>query len=188
MYVSTRHFALTDEEIIRQILPNHPKQCFESLYNRYVRKVYKRCFSMTHDSEKAEDFTQDIFLKVFDKLGAFQQMSSFSTWLYSISFNYCADQLRISKRLPFTPMDTTYGYDLAGSDEEQLLEETLWLMRLAMGTLSVNERTFLKLKYEDDLSIDEIAVLYKLNASAVKMRLKRSREKIKRLHDRLSNG
>ncbi|WP_460911673.1 hypothetical protein [Spirosoma areae] len=45
--------SLTDEETIRQILPSHPNQCFETLYNRYVSKVYRRCLSMTKDSEKA---------------------------------------------------------------------------------------------------------------------------------------
>eukprot|EP01031_Cornospumella_fuschlensis_P015460 gene15460-18893_t len=74
--------SLTDEEMIRNYLTSQPNQCFETLYNRYVNKVYRRCLSMTKDSEKAEDFTQDIFLKVFSKLDAFQERSTFSTWLY----------------------------------------------------------------------------------------------------------
>ena len=78
---------LTDEETIRHYLPDQPDQCFDALYKRYVGKVYKRCLSMTKDSEQAQDFTQDIFLKVFSKLEAFQQRSTFSTWLYSIAYN-----------------------------------------------------------------------------------------------------
>ena len=96
---------LTDEEMIRRYLPTKTNQCFETLYNRYVTKVYRRCLSMTNDTEKAEDFTQDIFLKVFDKLDDFQQRSSFATWLYSISYNYCADQLRLAKRFQTTYLE-----------------------------------------------------------------------------------
>ena len=177
---------MTDEEIIYQVLPSQPNQGFESLYNRYVSKVYGRCLSMTKDSEIAQDFTQDIFLKVFNKLEDFQQRSSFSTWLYSISYNYCADQLRLNKRLPTTSIDTILQLDIPDWQESHLHEETLHLVKRAMEMLSTQERALLRLKYEDGLSIEEIAHLYGLKSSAVKMRLKRSREKIQRLHNQLS--
>ncbi|WP_026308799.1 RNA polymerase sigma factor [Spirosoma spitsbergense] len=173
--------ALTDEEAIRQYLPDQSNQCFEILYKRYVGKVYQRCLSMTHDTEKAEDFTHDIFIKVFNKLEAFEQRSSFSTWLYSVSFNYCADQLRIAKRFSTTSLDFNNEWDKADSLDDQLHEETLQLMQQAMTSLSAKERSLLRLKYEDGLSIDEIAQTLDLSPSAVKMRLKRSRDKIQSL-------
>lgn len=173
--------SLTDEEMIRRYLPTNTNQCFETLYNRYVNKVYRRCLSMTNDTGKAEDFTQDIFLKVFDKLDGFQQRSSFSTWLYSISYNYCADQLRLAKRYPLTTLDESHEQNDYHALESQLYEDTLQIMQQAMGTLSGSERTILRLKYEDGLSIEEIARLYGLKVSAVKMRLKRSREKLQGL-------
>ncbi|MVM34567.1 sigma-70 family RNA polymerase sigma factor [Spirosoma sp. HMF4905] len=176
------YVALSDEETIRQLLPSQPNQCFETLYSRYVNKVYQRCLSMTKDADQAQDFTQDIFLKVFNKLDAFQERSSFSTWLYSISYNYCADQLRIAKRLPTTSWEEEgMGHNMADVEENQLHEETLQVVQQAMTTLSVEERTLLRLKYEDGMSIEELAQLYDLKPSAVKMRLKRSREKVKSL-------
>ena len=191
MYRSTqtRSFAsLTDEEIIRQVLPSQPNQCFESLYNRYVGKVYQRCLSMTKDSETAQDFTQDIFMKVFDKLPAFQERSRFSTWLYSVSYNYCADQLRLGKRLPLSSLETSLGHEPADSQEDYLQEETLRVVKRAMQTLTTEERQLLRLKYEDGLRIEEIADLCELNVSTVKMRLKRSRDKIQRLSSQQLNS
>ena len=172
---------LSDEEVIRHYLPTRPDHCFEALYNRYVKKVYRRCLSMTNDSSQAEDFTHDIFIKVFHKLDDFQQKSSFSTWLYSISYNYCADQLRLSKRLPTTVLEEHIDWCSSDSVEAQLREETLQVMKIAMEKLSAQERSLLRLKYEDGLSIEEIAQMYELKESAVKMRLKRCREKIQRL-------
>ena len=137
---------------------------------------------MTKDADQAQDFTQDIFLKVFNKLDAFQERSSFSTWLYSISYNYCADQLRLAKRLPTTSWEQeSPGHNQADTQEAYLHEETLLVVRQAMETLSSAERALLRLKYEDGMSIEEIAQLYDLKPSAVKMRLKRSREKIQQL-------
>ena len=179
--------TLTDEEMIRQYLTSSPNQCFEALYNRYVKKVYRRCLSMTQDTAKAEDFTHDIFLKVFNKLDCFQERSTFSTWLYSISYNYCLDQLRLAKRLNTVTIDNSSEYDMPESEEALLREETMQLVKRAMETLSAEETALLRLKYEDDLSIDAIATLYGINASAVKMRLKRSRDKIHRLYEKEYN-
>lgn len=174
--------ALTDEELIRQFLPSQPNQCFETLYNRYVSKVYRRCLSMTKNTEKAEDFTHDIFLKVFNKLDAFQERSSFSTWLYSIAFNYCSDQIRLAKRLTFSTIDELIEQNIPDSMDAQLHEETLLLVKKAMNTLTIQDQTLLQLKYEEGMRVDQIAQTYNITISAVKMRLKRSREKVHKVY------
>ncbi len=176
---------LSDEETIRQYLSSQPSQCFETLYNRYVNKVYRRCLSMTKDPLKAEDFTHDIFLKVFHKLDAFQERSSFSTWLYSIAYNYCSDQIRLSRRLNVTGMDDDFSHDIPEVKEGHLHEESLQLVNQAMETLSINEQSILRLKYEDGLSIAAIAQTCNLKESTVKMRLKRSRDKVHKLCEKM---
>ena len=175
---------LTDEEMIRQYLNSHPQKCFETLYSRYVNKVYRRCLSMTKSTEQAEDFTHDIFLKAFTKLNAFQERSSFSTWLYSIAYNYCSDQLRRGKRFTFSSVDEGLKQDIADERETSLHEETALFVKLAISTLSATEQALLQLKYEQNMSIDEIAQIHQLTPSAVKMRLKRSRDKIYQLYNR----
>lgn len=172
---------LTDEALIQSVYPEQPRQCLESLYNRYVGKVYHQCLLMTKNREKAQDFTQDIFIKVFYKLGAFQQRSSFSTWLYSVSYNYCADQLRLNKRLLFTSLSTTLEPEPAEMEKECEELEPENIVKRAMEKLVAEDQKLLRLKYEQGLRIDEIAQLYKINVSAVKMRLKRSRQKLQRL-------
>lgn len=174
---------LTDEALIREYMPKHPNQCFETLYNRYATKVYRQCLSITKDTDSAHDFTHDIFIKMFSKLDTFHERSSFSTWLYAITFNYCAGQLRLAKRLPFTPLDDTTGRDtyITELQEPQQQEQSLQIMKQAMASLSTNEQTLLKLKYEQGMRVEDIAQLYKLKVSTVKMRIKRSRDKVSRL-------
>lgn len=180
--------TITDEEMIRQFLPGQPNHCFETLYNRYVNKVYRQCLSMTKDSEKAQDFTHDIFIKVFDKLDAFQQRSSFSSWIYSIAYNYCADQIRLARRLTTTTLDEELGQHLSESREAEVHEEAMLLVKRAMDSLSPEEQILLRLKYEEGLPIGEIARQYNLTTSAVKMRLKRSRTKIEQFYTRQQAG
>ena len=178
---SSKITFVSDEEMIRRYFSNHPEQCFEALYKRYVNKVYRRCLSMVKDPLKAEDFTHDIFLKVFNKLNAFQERSNFSTWLYSVAFNYCADQIRLAKRLPMMRMEDGFDYAATDTSDEQLQEEAIQLVNMALAKLSDSEKTLLHFKYEDGLSIASIANICSLKESTVKMRLKRSREKIHRL-------
>ncbi|QMW06796.1 RNA polymerase sigma factor [Spirosoma foliorum] len=168
----------TDEEVILQLFTSEPRQCFDMLYKRYFNKVYRRCLSMTRNHELAQDFTHDIFLKVFSKLDAFQQRSSFSTWLYAISYNYCSDQLRLAKRLQVDSLDNLLKQEVPALEANQLEDELVQLVRQAMQTLSAKDRALLQLKYEDGLTVEEIARLYSIKGCAVKMRLRRSRERM----------
>ncbi|QHV96338.1 RNA polymerase sigma factor [Spirosoma endbachense] len=154
---------------------------FETLYTQYAEKVYQKCLSMTKDSEAAQDFTQEIFIKVFSKLDTFKQNSAPATWLYSIAHNYCLDQIRISKRMNW--QDLPEGLELA---EESVVsdEQQLQAMEQLLDTLSVEEATLLRLKYEQGLSISQISQQLNLNESAIKMRLKRSRDKLNQLFGR----
>lgn len=173
---------LSDEETIRQYFVGEPKHCFETLYNRYVNKVYRQCLSMTQDTDKAQDFTHDIFIKVFDKLEAFQQRSTFSTWIYAIANNYCADQLRLAKRLTTTALNEEHERSVPDCRESALHEETMQSVKRALDSLSSEEQTFLRLKYEEGVSLEEMARMYNLKISAVKMRLKRSKAKIQQFY------
>lgn len=181
-----KRISSTANQLLRQHSRISSPDTFEALYKQYVNKVYRKCLSMTKDADMAQDYTQDIFIKAFEKFDSFQNRSTFSTWLYSISYNYCADQLRLAKRLPTTAwVPENVAHDIPDIPDDYLHEESLKLVRQSMEKLSVKERTLLRLKYEDGLTIDEIADLYALKPSAVKMRLKRSREKIQILCARL---
>ncbi|WP_461140142.1 RNA polymerase sigma factor [Spirosoma pomorum] len=173
---------LADEQLVACYQQTSNEDCFETLYQRYVSKVYQKCLSMTKDTDLAEDYTQDIFLKVFNKIDSFQERSKFSTWLYSISHHYCLDQIRIGKRMVHESWSETLQDQLPDEPEENNLAVRLSdLGKLLEGTPS-EEVSLLQMKYEQNLSIKEIAQLHQLSESAVKMRLKRTRDKLYERH------
>jgi len=172
---------LNDEELIRYYLPISPDVCFETLYKRYVSKVYRRCLSLTKNVEKAEDYTQDIFIRTFARLDRFEERSSFSTWLYSISFNYCLEQIKWSNRFALTSLDETLLDQYADVDEYTSQEEQVRHLAKAMNTLSNQDADLLRMKYQQGLAIGQIAQVLDLKESAVKMRLKRSRDRVRQL-------
>ncbi len=172
---------LSDEEIIRQYLHSNFTGCFENLYNRYVQKVYKQCFSITKNSAQAQDFTHDIFIRIFSRLDSFQGRSTFSTWLYTISYNYCLDQLKRAKRLTTTYLSDEAEYYYTTTDDAEKTESHLQQLSHVMKTIAPQEAMMLKLKYQDGLPVSQIGQQLNLKESAVKMRLKRSRNKVRQL-------
>ncbi|GAB2519071.1 RNA polymerase sigma factor [Spirosoma aerophilum] len=174
---------VSDEDMIRQYLSSNSTVCFESLYNRYVGKVYKQCFSMTKDSEQAQDFTHDIFIRVFAHLDRFQQRSSFSTWLYSVSYNYCLDQLKRAKRLTMSELTDDIDYYCTSTEDAEKVDYELQQLAKVMKKISPQDATVLRMKYQDGLPLSQIGQQLNLKESAVKMRLKRSRNKVRQMYN-----
>ena len=174
--------ALTDEELIRFYFRNQPSYCFGILYTRYYQTIYKQCLRLTRNVEQAQDFSQDVFIKVFHKLGSFQERSRFTTWLYSIAHNYCRDQIRLVERLPTIAINEYLEMTLIDKTEMLSQPEVVSQFSFAIDSLSEAEQTLIRLKYEQELSLKELASLSGLSLSAVKMRLKRSRDKMHRCY------
>ena len=85
------------KELVREYVSTQKNFYFEEIYDRYSKKVYRKCFSFTRDTAKAEDLAHDIFLRVITKIGTFKGGARFSTWLYCITYNYCMDNIRKAK-------------------------------------------------------------------------------------------
>ncbi|NJM78503.1 MAG: sigma-70 family RNA polymerase sigma factor [Flavobacterium sp.] len=84
---------LTDDELVKKITKSNNTIYFGHLYDRYETKVYNKCYSFVHNVDEAKDLTQDVFLQVFIKLKTFSFKSKFSTWLYSVTYNFCVNYL-----------------------------------------------------------------------------------------------
>ena len=172
----------SDEELVKLFVETQENKYFEKLYERYSTKVYHKCISFVKDNSKAEDLTHDIFLKLIFKLGTFKEDAKFSTWLYSITYNHCMDQLRNNKKRGEIVMEemaeVSDDVDLNNLfDGEDVETKNL---KTALDQLTVDEKGVLFMKYMDDLSIREIATIFDITESAVKMRLLRSREKLRK--------
>ena len=172
---------ISDEELVRLYVESQRNSYFEELYDRYSDKVYRKCVSFVKNQAQAEDYTHDIFLRLVLKIGSFKENSKFSTWLYSITYNYCMDQLRIAKRHGEVAMADNFDFE-EEVDDKELLEIQSHDLNKALDKISAEEKAILLMKYQDDFSIKEIADTFNLTESAVKMRLMRTKEKVKKLY------
>ncbi|ARK10021.1 sigma-70 family RNA polymerase sigma factor [Fibrella sp. ES10-3-2-2] len=172
---------LTDEELVQLYLSTQRNSYFEALYTRYCDKVFRKCLSFTKNRERAEDFTHDIFIRVVTKLGSFREQAKFSTWLYSVTYNYCMDQLRSPKHKEVYSDDFYETLsDYTDGEDADIAEMEAQRLNQALDYLTPDERGLLMMKYQDEISIREIADGQQLTESAVKMRLMRAKEKLRR--------
>ncbi len=172
----------SDEELVRLYVETQRNTYFERLYERYCDKVYRKCLSFTKDPVRAEDLTHDIFMKLVVKLSSFREQAKFSTWLYSITYNYCTDQLRSHQLRREVYVDDNWERLDVESDDglSDMAEMEALQLERALKQLAPEEQTMLLMKYQDDISIRDIAAINGLTESAVKMRLKRSRDKLRK--------
>lgn len=75
------------------------ENAFRELFNGYVGRIYAFCLRLSADEHLAEELTQEVFIKAWEKIQTFQFISKFSTWLHSIAMNEFLMQKRASKRL-----------------------------------------------------------------------------------------
>ncbi|MFN8353516.1 MAG: RNA polymerase sigma factor [Spirosomataceae bacterium] len=172
---------LSDEELVKLFIETNKDVYFEYLYDRYADKVYRKCLSFVKDPAKAEDFTHDIFLKLVLSLNSYKEHAKFSTWLYSITYNFCVDKVRTAKKVQEVELDDNFD-SIDDSDDSDLKEIEAQRLRDTLREVSPDERAILLMKYQEDLSIKDIADVLGVTESAVKMRLKRAKEKVRKLY------
>ncbi len=174
--------ALTDDEVISKYLETSDPKYYSILYDRYSTKVFSKCISLLKSESLAEDAAQDIFIKILMNLSKFSGKSKFSTWIYSITYNYCIDMIRRKKKDPSLLVDNIADTHDAVEDvdEKFLLEVNITRLKIILEDIPVADKSILLMKYQDSLSIKEIGEILDKSESAIKMKIKRAKLKFKK--------
>ena len=181
-----KFIAMSDEEIIGKILEEGRTELFGIIHARYFQKVREKCYSFLKNKTLSEEFANDILSKSFEKLATFKGKSTFSSWVYSITYNSVIDYLRKKKQLHYPNWNLKNELpeiidesdtDLAEIDYDNLLE--------VFEKIHPEEKALLLMKYQDSLTLKEIAVTLSISEDAVKMRLKRARARVVYLYFQL---
>jgi len=172
----------SDLEIIQKILEEGERALLEVLYDRYATKVYYKCLGILGDKDIAKDLAHDVMIKVFLNIAKFRGTSQFSSWVYSITYNQCMDHIRKRKRIPQESLNTEDFQYLSTEEielENKILEDLkLTQLERLLDQLKPDDKMILLMRYQDSFSTRQIAEILSISESAVKMRLKRSRDKL----------
>ena len=187
--MSRSYQDFSDQELVSVITKERNPEPFRVIYLRYADKVFRKCLTFTHDNQEAEDLAHDVFLKIYLKLNQYNGVSSFSTWLYSVTYNYCIDHQRKANRQKFHKERYAYEQDqqINEVDDGELFRIRTEELSKLLDQISPDEKALLLMRYMDEIPIKGgITEITNLSEGAIKMRLKRAKEKIIRLSKNIS--
>ncbi len=147
-------------------------------YDLHVDRIYRLAYRMTRDDTMARDFTQETFVRAFERLAGFRGESALSTWLYAIGVSIILNGMRKVKRYRRHETDLEAAEHVAA---RQTGGDSVLRLRLqdAMDRLSDGYRAVLVMHDMEGYKHDEIATILGIPVGTSKARLSRARESLR---------
>ncbi len=148
------------------------ESAFTILYERYSNRILYFMFKMLRNDEaKAQDFTQDVFMKVIEKADQFDTNKSFKTWIFTVAANHCKNYFRSNKQLfDIDSSNNSLVYD-DSIEENYDQKEFKRRLDIEVNKLSYKFKETFILRYFEDLKLKEIAEIMDCPVGTIKSRL-----------------
>ena len=153
----------SDKAIVRRVLKGEV-QLFAKIVERYERPIYNLMFRYCRSEQEAADMSQDVFLRSYDRLASFNEDKKFFPWLYTLAVNRANDWHRNNslKRKRLVELQWSTPLIDTSSEQEKLLlnKESFAAVFKALDELTDTSREMIVLRYQQELSITEIAEIF----------------------------
>ena len=168
--------------IVRQA-QNGDRAAFEQIYRENVGRVYAICLRILANSARAQELTQEVFVRVWEMIGTFRGESAFSSWLYRLTVNVVLVDLRAKKRRTARVMITDDLSPYDKNDHLAMPESTIDLEH-AIAALPERARAVFVLHDIEGYQHDEIATLMGFAEGTSKAQLHRARKLLREALER----
>jgi len=175
---------LNEESIWLEQARQGDKVAFGKLIEAYQGPVYNLAYRMLSNSGEAEEAAQEAFIRAFTRLESYNPAHKFSTWLLSITSNYCIDQLRKRRAILLSIDEPLPPHPALSADQEKrpesqlIMNEQQAMVQSLLEELAPDYRQAVVLRYWHELSYEEIAEMMDTTVSAIKSRLFRARKQL----------
>lgn len=178
-FLKNAHLAKkTDDELMSMIAEGHPK-AFELLFDRYSGKLLGYARKMLGSLEKAEEASQDIWVKLVKQAPNYQQEGYFNAWVMTMVRNHCLNIIRKDKRISFHE-DVEILIDAesqaAPFEEDLFHKQDIAHVSKLMELLPEKQRIALTILITEEPSYEELAEQMGASVGAVKSMIHRARK------------
>ncbi|MDL4842446.1 sigma-70 family RNA polymerase sigma factor [Aquibacillus rhizosphaerae] len=158
---------------------NDKEQIIDQVMQEYSDGILYLVFTYVKNRATAEDLTQEIFIKCYEKLDQFNKQASIKTWVYRIASNHCKDYLGSWHYRKIKLNEKVWDYIPSKSkqvEEEVISKNQENSLSRAIMALPIKYREVVFLHYYEELSLEEISKVTTININTIKTRLKRAKE------------
>jgi RNA polymerase sigma-70 factor, ECF subfamily len=159
-----------DEDVQQLLQRQQYREALEQLLNRYETRVFRMALTFLKDPARAEEVAQEIFLKLWQALPAYNGRASPGTWLYTIARNTCLSASRSDSFRKTLPLDATPGPVIASPAVISDME-----LAQSIEQLPEIQRVVITLFYLQEKRVDEVARMLGIPEGTVKSHLRRAR-------------
>ncbi|MDD3731239.1 MAG: sigma-70 family RNA polymerase sigma factor [candidate division Zixibacteria bacterium] len=163
-----------DYRLMRAI-QNGDMVAFNTMVDRYKKRLMNVLSRMLSSSEEAEDIVQETFVRVYQHRQSFNFKHCFSTWIYTISLNLARNELRKRKKFKFQEITDMQGNELEFAVEAKLPNRLPQILENAIKELPVKYREAFILRDVQEMPYEEVAKVLGVPLGTVKSRVNRAR-------------
>jgi RNA polymerase sigma-70 factor (ECF subfamily) len=172
-------------QIVERVLKGD-REAYSALVDAYKGAIFNLAFRMTGSDQDADDLAQETFIRAYRNLGQFDPQKRFFTWIYTIGLNLIRNHLKKSgrERARETAVQNSSEWPIQrGAQAERDIMQAQEIRRLdiCLQKLPADLREAVVLRFYQDLSFEDISIISDASVSAVKMRVYRGLEQLKRL-------
>lgn len=176
---------MTDLELITLCKNKDEKAC-TILYNKYYESIHNKIYNIIHDYETTQELTQEVLIKVFNKLHYYDNTYCLSTWINRIAVNHTIDYLRKQSHNPVILDNTENSIILSNYDDltissiEDIIinKENIKLLYTVIEKLSPMYKKVIELYYFKGNNYNTICRMLNINISQLKSYLFKARKKL----------
>lgn len=178
--------TLNETQLVIQYQDTKASEIIGELYNRYQDNVISFCYKRIQDWDLAKDLTQDIFIKISQKLSQLKEPHAFLKWMYQIARNACMDYLRANKKRKMTDLSEIENLCEMEDEYDEAVrkEEMIKSVNILLDNIEPLSKTLLLEKYYGKKTIVDLSTEYGLSNSAVKMRLLRTKRRVESMMEK----
>jgi RNA polymerase sigma factor (sigma-70 family) len=163
--------AAEDQELLRQFRePATKERAYTTLIKKYQERLYWHIRRMVVDHDDANDVLQNVFIRVWNALGNFQEQSQLYTWLYRIATNESLTFLEgQKKRAAVSLSDVESGLEnKIKADQGFDANKLEWKLQLAIQQLPEKQKLVFSLRYYDEMPYEEMSRVLETSEGALK--------------------
>jgi RNA polymerase sigma-70 factor (ECF subfamily) len=169
-----------DDTLAMGMVRSGTEDAFASIIERYQMPIFRYLYRLTSNYQLAQDLTQDTFVQAYESILKTKAELQLKAWLYKIATNNAYKHFRRKRLVFFIDLDSSEDIpSLSEKDDPETIGDRV-AMQEALNLVPLNERCCIVLHIVDGLKYKEIAETLGISEDAVRMRVARGKQIIRK--------